>query len=668
MSARSREPRDRRPQRPRERRRAAPAARRRPAATGSEPARSGRRIRAAVLPALIALLTLVAFWPALGGGFTNWDDPGYVTENYLIRDLSPHGLERIFTSFVEGNYHPLTMLSLALDYRLWGLQPRGYHLTSVLLHVLVTLMVFWFVRLLTRSQLVAAFVAVFFGIHPLHVESVAWVSGRKDLVYALFYLAGCGSYLSWARSGKPRPLLYGGALAFFVLSLLAKGMAVTFPLALVLIDDSLARRITWRTVLEKLPFVALAVAFGIVAVVAQEAKGAIPSLPRYPFWGRLLVACYGLVAYPIKAVAPLGLSAFYPYPAGTGTAPPALFVAAPLAVLGLAIGVWALARRSAALRFGALFYLLNVALVLQLFPVGSAVIADRYTYLSYLGVGLVLAEVARLLAARRGPRGSALRIAGTATAALAVVLLVGATRARCEVWRSSASLWSDVIRRYPYVGLAYKNRALVAKEEGRLDAAAADLQRAIALNPADAEALCNRGNLRFARAEYDRALADLDASLRLDDRSAVSHNSRGAVYFSLGRLDRALLDFDEALRLKPAYPEALLNRANTLSLSKRYDRAVADYDAYMALERANPRAYYWRALARRATGDSKGAVDDLDQALRLAPDFGDAWLARSLAHEARGDSAAALRDALRARELGSTVEDAYLARLRSAGS
>src|SRR5437762_7752115 len=187
-----------------------------------------------LLPVAIALVTALAFLPSMRYGFTDWDDTGYVTENSMIRDSSLSGIGALFKTFVEGNYQPLTMASYALDYRLWKLDPKGYHLTNVVLHVLATTAVFAFVVLLTGSPELSAITSLFFGIHPLHVESVAWVSGRKDCLYALFYFVACGSYVLWVRKG--RLVFWAFALVSFLLSLLSKGMAVTLPLAFVAID------------------------------------------------------------------------------------------------------------------------------------------------------------------------------------------------------------------------------------------------------------------------------------------------------------------------------------------------------------------------------------------------------------------------------------------------
>src|SRR5678815_3355456 len=228
------------------------------------------------IPALIALVTVAAFWPALRNGFTDWDDPFYATDQPLVRDLSPGGLTRIFSTFVEGNYHPLTMASLAVDYHLFKLGPRGWHAMNLALHVLVTLLVFAFILLLTGSEPIAAITAVFFGVHPMHVESVAWVSGRKDMLYALFYIAGCITYIRYTRSRQGKSRWYVATIGLLLLSLLAKGMAATFPLSLLAIDFYLKRKAKIGSLLvEKIPFFAIAAAFGAIALVAQQRQGAV---------------------------------------------------------------------------------------------------------------------------------------------------------------------------------------------------------------------------------------------------------------------------------------------------------------------------------------------------------------------------------------------------------
>jgi tetratricopeptide (TPR) repeat protein len=619
------------------------------------------------LPAVIALVTFLAFAPAVDNGFTQWDDPLYVTHNYQIRDLSLHGLGANFSTFVYGNYHPLTMASLALDYHFWRLNPKGYHLTNVALHVLNTALVFWLIFLLTGSREVSGITALFFGVHPLHVESVAWVSGRKDLLYVLFYLGACISYLKWLRVRPARSSYFFSAVGLFLLSLLSKGMAVTLPLVLLLIDFYIARRVSLRRLLlEKTPFFVLSLAFGFVSIVAQRSAGAIGHLATFPLYERVLFACYGYLAYLFKALVPADLSAFYPYPEGLAADLPVIFWVAPVLVVLIALVVYRSRSRGRGVIFGALFYSLNVALVLQVIPVGRAIIADRYTYLSYVGVGFLIALGIRYLS--RGPlsKRHGLKWATIGFTALFGATLFVAARARCEVWRDNVALWTDVISTYPRAGLAYENRAITYRERGDLQSAMVDLERALSLDPNAAGALCNRGNLFYSMGKRERALLDLDRAVRLDPAMADAWNSRGAVRSSLGKHEQALADFDKAIELKSDFAEAYLNRANSLLALKVYDRALAGYDAYIAWEPKDARGYFCRGLGRSTMGDPAGAVEDFGRALRLKPEDAYAYLFRSKARAALNQYEDALRDALEARRLGYPVEQAYLESLQSA--
>ena len=614
------------------------------------------------LPLLLAIVTVAAFWPALHLGFTDWDDPFYATDQPLIHDLSPAGIGAIFTTFVEGNYHPLTMASLAVDYHFWKLDPGGWHLVNVALHVLVTLSVFAFVLLLTGSQAMAGITALFFGIHPMHVESVAWVSGRKDVLYGLFYLGGCITYLLWARRRPRRAALYATTLALFVLSLLAKGMAVSFPLALLAIDFYLKRKPTLKTLLlEKAPFWGIAVAFGIVALAAQARQGAVQDLGSFGFGERILFACYGICAYVARAIAPVRLSALYPYPLRTaGGGLPLVYYLAPLGVVALAAGVFLSLRRSRDVAFGTLFYLVNLVMVLQLVPVGSAVIADRYTYLPYVGVGLVLASLIRpLLEGAPGVRATTL-----AALALAAGGALYATQARCEVWKDNVTLWNDVLARYPNLPLGYTMRARSYMQQGKNDLAMADAQRALSLDPKQPRALTMRGTMRYLSRDYAGALTDLEAAVRLEPREAVPWNSLGAVHLTQGRRDLAIQDFTRAVDLKPDYAEAHLNRALALSGNKQFDRAMPDFDASIRLQPRNPRAYLWRGEARLLLGDPEGAALDYGHSIDLDPGSSAAWYARAKVNERLGRHADALQDLLRAQQLGYPVKPDELKQIR----
>jgi tetratricopeptide (TPR) repeat protein len=612
----------------------------------------------------VVLVTAAAFAPAIRNGFTNWDDPGYVLDNPLLRDLSPGGLRAIATTFVEGNYHPLTIWSLALDYRSGKLNPAGYHRTNVVLHVLATAAVFLLILLLTGSGPTAAIASLFFGVHPLHVESVAWVSARKDVLYALFYFAACAAYVVWARKGARAA--YAAALALFALSLLSKGMAVALPPTLVAIDFYLRRPLQVKTILvEKAPFWILAVAFGALAVVAQQSKGAVQEFATFPFYERIFIACYGLVAYVERALVPVHLSAFYPYPTvPEGGSLPVAYYLAPLGVAILAGAVVSSLKAGRTVAFSGLFFLINVALVLQLVPVGSAAMADRYTYVPYVGLGLALAWGYEALRARGSGAGGAVgRAVPLALLAAFFIGLLVATRMRIDVWRDNLTLWNDVQTRYPNHPKPYTQRAWSYHVRGEDDRAMTDVQKALSLDPNDGEALSTRGTLYYLSGDYTRAVADLNRAVRLRPRSASAWNNRGAALLGLERTDEAIPDFDKAIALSPSYTQAYLNRGLAFGVKREFPRVIADLDRAIALDPGNAQAYLWRGAARAETGDPAGGIRDYDEALRLSPRFAQAYFARALALEKLGRREDALRDALRAREAGYPVGDAVIQRL-----
>lgn len=612
-----------------------------------------------LLPLALLLVTATVFAQSVRHGFTNWDDPVYVTGNTLIRHLSPAGLQAIGTSFVAGNYHPLTILSLALDYSASGLDPAGYHRTNLAIHLLATLAVFWFLLLLTESRGLAAVASLFFGIHPLHVESVAWISGRKDLLYGLFYLVSCACYVRWVRQSRKRDLVF--ALLAFVASLLSKGMAVTLPLTLVAIDLYLRRPWNARVALEKTPFLALALAFGALAVVAQEKA---VHATGHSLLERALLGFHGLAAYAVRAVAPVGLSAFYPYPSGPGL--PAAYYAAPLVAVLLAWMIAASLRGDRTFAFGGIFFLVNVALVLQFLAVGTAAMADRYTYLAYVGLGLVLARAFER--ARRGFLAGRPALQALSVVALVALFVSWATiaHARVRVWRDSVTLWSSVLHAYPDLTMAYAQRGWAYHERGDTQQAMADLDRAIALDPNDGDARSARGAVYQARGDYARALEELDVAVRSLPGSASAVNNRGTVLLALGRTNEALADFTKTIELNPRWGDGYLNRALAFGIRKEYRRAIPDLDRAIELDSENPRAYLWRGVARAALGEPGPAILDYDAALRVTPRFGDAYFARSNAHESLKHHAEALRDALAARESGYGVPDSLIARLREA--
>jgi tetratricopeptide (TPR) repeat protein len=298
-------------------------------------------------------------------------------------------------------------------------------------------------------------------------------------------------------------------------------------------------------------------------------------------------------------------------------------------------------------------------MVLQLLPVGSAIIADRYTYLSFVGVGFILASLVR------SPRVRSL-VPRAAVVAVLVAAGLGAlflTQARCAVWKDNVTLWNDVLRHYPNLPLGYTMRARSYMQRGRNDLALADAERALSLDPRQPRALTMRGTIRYLNRD-PRALADLEEAVRLEPKEAVPWNSLGAVHLSMQRHDLALEDFTKALERKPDYAEAYLNRALTLSGMNRFDKAMPDFDASIRLSPGNPKAYLWRGEARFLLGNKEGAAEDYSRSIDLDPRSEAAYYARAKAYERLGRYDEALRDAVRAGELGYPLKPGYIESLQ----
>lgn len=503
-----------------------------------------------LLPAaLIIAVGMAVHGGSLGNGFVNWDDREYIIGNDDLRDTSPY---RHFAARTEvmGNYHPLTMWSLALTHRMASdartgqLSARPFHATDLALHIANGLLVLVLLRLLGAEPWVAAGAALLFMAHPLHVESVAWASARKDVLHAFFWLAAAACYTQHARHPRWPWLLV--TFVLFALAVLAKAQAVSLVPVLFLFDWYLRRRWDVRVLLEKLPFVALAIWAGLRAIAAQQAFASVQDPALYAFWQRLLFAAHGLFTYLTKFLVPYGLSAFHGYPP-MGQEAWARYALEALAVLALALAVWRL-RQERALAFGLLFFLLTVALVLQLLPVGGAVVAERYTYLPYIGLACAALSLLHTRT-ERSPR--ARRLAQGATGLFIAVLAVAAHQ-RTLVWRDGLSLWSDAVRKSADAPKAWNNYGVALNEAGRHSDGLRALNEALRLRADYKDALYNRGLAHHGLGRQAEAIADYTAAIGLDSTLAVAWYNRAGTYYILGQHDRALADALKARAL--GYP------------------------------------------------------------------------------------------------------------------
>jgi tetratricopeptide (TPR) repeat protein len=611
--------------------------------------------------AAVLALTFAVFLPSLDNDFTNWDDTQYVLDNPL---LAHPDLGAIATTPIAANYHPLTILSLAANYRISGLHPDSYHALNLLLHLANTALVFAFVWMLSGGRRWTAIVtSLFFGIHPMHVESVAWIAERKDVLYAFFYLAGLIAYLKYLD--RPSAWWWTATSLAFVASLASKPAAVVFPVVLLGIDWYRRRPWSPRLILEKAPWFAASIATGLLTIAAQKAGGALEK--QWDPLTKVLSAAYGLVMYAVKLIAPFRLSVVYPVPAPeTGGAGPVYYAALVAVLVGAPIALYLLRKNRPAL-FGVGFFLVNIALVLQIVTVGKAVMADRYTYLPYIGLLLALAWPLDDAAAPTKPGSTGPRALAAGFLVLLPVCLA-ATWNRCDVWQNSETLWSDAIRKDPARSVdAYVNRGYYyQKATKEYEKALADYDRALAIDPGLSSAWIDRGMLLSDLGKRDSALVCLDRAVALRPEYGLAWNDRGIV--KLMNLDIAggIADLSKAIALNPEYREAYANRAIGYSLAGEHERAVEDARRVLAFAPGQPANYLFYGLVGTsllALGKDREAVEFLDDALRLTPENeprrGGFYLARSEAWAALGERDRALADAREAMRLDPSIAAAY---------
>jgi len=531
-------------------------------------------------PLAAVLITTICLSPLLKNGFTNWDDWYYVVNNALLRLPDWIG---ILTRPVVSNYHPLTVLSLAGNYAISGTEPWSYLLVNLLLHLANVVLVFWFVYLLSdKRRWVALLTALLFGIHPMHVESVAWISERKDVLYTLFFLLSM--IANWKFLQTNRSIRYWACFLLFACSLLSKPAAIVFPLVLLLLDYWKHRPLTRRVVLEKIPFFLVAGLFAVITLKLQSVT-AMTSLDLYPFWVRLFFASYAIIVYLAWFFVPHSLSAFHPFP------PPDhlgwKIYLSPVLLLALIFLIWHF-RKNRLVVFGSLFFLVNILLVLQLVPIGFTIVSERYTYVPYIGLAFLVAMIVTKYV-------SAKRLIPAAAGAVVVFSAFGfLTFKRTQVWKDSDSLWTDVINRYPNASLPRGERAQ------------SNYSRAITMEPRQAEPL-------FRRVIDDCTVvinheADNAKAKEKGDRSM--YYMRGVAFSNLKQYENALADFNTCLSINPDDNEALYGRGTLLvNHYQKYAEALADFDRAIQI---NPQGRYYlnRSICHYKLGELSNAVAD----------------------------------------------------------
>jgi protein O-mannosyl-transferase len=605
-----------------------------------------------LLLGLILVITFIVFAPAITHDFVNWDDDVNVTQNRNVQNLNQESITNMFTTTVIGGYTPLTTLTFAIEHHYFGLNPKAYHTNNIILHLICTALLFFIMKKLGMSLFVTVIVSLLFGIHPMRVESVAWVTERKDMLFTLFYFLAILLYIEFRKTGKH--WLYLSSLLFFVLSLLSKIQAVSLPLSLMLIDYFSDKKFHISQIWNKIPFFILSLATGLAGIYFLKQEGSLETGTILPIYQRLFVGSYSLAVYVVKSIIPYEMSAIYPFPSKLSAMH---YLSLPAIVL-LGYGIWKIRKARFELVFGSLFFLVNVIFVLQVIGAGQGFLADRFTYVGYAGLFFTYAVLSEKLIF--GKWKNTVYVIGI----IWIVSLGIIAHNRVKVWENSETLFTDVISKYPRVAVAHNNMGRFFREINQYDKAIAAYNIAIEINPESYNTYSNRGKALFDLGRVDEALQDFNRSIELNDNYVEALSNRGAAHAAKNNFQAALPDLNKALDLDPQNLNALSNRSLTFYSMNEFEKAAGDITTYLKFKPDDADMLNLRSLALNQLGRDMEALTDMNRAIELMPSQGVFWQNRSYLFNKMGDMASALRDIRQAQALGLQVNPAYLQMLQ----
>ncbi len=605
----------------------------------------------------IFLITIITLYPSLNNKFVNWDDDKNFYENQLVVNSNNisnliSNTPAIFKETVIGNYNPLSNFSFAVESAIFGLdRPFNWHLDNLLLHLICVMLIFRIALALGLNLWAAAICGILFGIHPMRIESVAWVTERKDVLFGSFYLMALYYYIKAIKINKPnkfRILI----IVMFILSGLSKIQAVSLPLSMLAVDYYLGRKVGFKIVLEKWFYFLISLAIGILGIVFLSDQGSLDAQVDYSLIQRLFVGSYSYMVYIIKFFVPYQLVPMYPYPPTLG---PIFYISMipALGVVGLLI--FSYLRQWKALTFGILFFTFNIVFLLQIVGAGQGFIADRFTYIAYFGFFFAAAYYLQKLHANLKWRNI---VNGVVIAYLLAFAYISFNQ--CKIWKDSGTLWTHVIKYYPNTTLPWGNRANFYRDEGLTQKALSDYSMAISMGARKANPYNSRAKLFFRSPSRDTvvmALNDYNTAISLDPSKSEYYMNRGATYARLGDKAKALADLTQALEIDrsqglPENPTIYLNRSIVYHELRQYQNEINDINKYLSYNRNNGNMWANRGNAYMFMGQWEQGLSDINQAIKLNPRAGVYYYYRAQYYYNTGQIAQAQQDVTKANQLG----------------
>ncbi len=647
-------------------------------------------VRISIIYILLTVATILAYWRVNYSNFIFGDDPLYVTENSrIIHGVTLKTVCWFFTNFYANFWHPLTMISLMLDFQLFGLNPYGYHLTNLLFHTASTLLLFFVLHRMTKAPWKSAFVAALFAVHPLNVESVAWVAERKNVLSTFFWMLTMVAYGFYVE--HPRLKTYLITLVLFVMGLMSKPMLVTFPFVMLLLDCWPLQRMRQRKrviktgvglqkprfwnkrafesgmhgpsqsividaatgehkhewgailplIVEKIPFFALIPLFSVLTYIAEGEVVAHSSLSS-----KISNALVSYVFYIVKAIWPTNLAIFYPLP---NLWPLWQTAGSALILCSITVIVILTAKRLPCLAFGWLWFAGTLVPVIGIVQLGNIGRADRFTYVPLIGLFIMVAwGLPELLKGWRY-RTEALVV----SSALVLSSLSVVTWIQVGYWRDTFTLYNHALEVTRYNYPVYSGRGDAFAKQGNYRLAIEDYNKAIEINPDYAKAYNDRGLAYFKLGDYRQAISNYDTAIEIKPKSAEPYNNRGSAQYVLGDIRQAIADFDKAIEVNPEYEAAYNNRGVAYARLGNNRQAIWNYDKAIRIEPNRAITFNSRGAANAELGNYKKAILDFDRAIELCQENTVAYYSRGIAHAKLGKQEQALQDLKTAARLGS---------------
>lgn len=612
---------------------------------------------------IICIVAVVALYlPVLKYDILNWDDPKYILENPFIKTLSLSNLKHYFTEIYFLMYLPLTMLTYNIDYFFSEFSGTSYHVTSLLLHVFNTVFVFYLFNILFKRIKInhtfefSLFVALMFGLHAVHIESVAWLAERKDVLYTFFYLPSIIFYLKFTENNNTKHYIM--SVVLFLFSLVSKAQAMTLFLILIGLDYILNRNLTNKKVIvEKIPYIALSIIFGLVAIIGTRSEG-IDKVDQYTLIERIIYASYAYTMYVAKIILPLNLSAIYPFPDKIYGELPNFFYLYPAGIIGVMALFFITLKNSKLTAFGIWFFTVSIIIVLQIFSYHNVLMADRYTYVSALGIFFIMVVGLDLLI-KKYPKLKSLFII---IAFFYVGIQALFAKERLPVWKNSITLWSSVIEKYDNVATAYYNRGVAYADIKEFDKSISDFANVIRLDSTLAGAYFSIGNSFSEKNQLDKAIESFNKAIKIDTSDARFYSNRGIAFAKIGKVNEAINDFNKVLVTDPDNAAAFSNRGNSKFLIKDINGAITDYSQAIKLQSDYIDPVFNRGSAYLQIDSIEKAITDFDQTLQIAPNHERALVYRGNCYEKLNKTDLAIADYSRVIKINKTNIEAWFCR------